>query len=269
MRIPSASRIGPLVARVILVLAAAAAQGAEIHVMTSGGFTAALNELGPRYERETGDKLVIAYGASMGATPTAIPARLGRGEPADVVILARVALDGLVRDGKVAKGTETDLVRSLIGLAVKEGTPVPDISTVDGLKRALLAAKSIAYSDSASGVYIQNEMLDNLGIAAQVKPKATMIPGTPVGLNVARGEMEIGFQQISELLPVKGIRIVGPIPAPAQRVTLFSAGIAVLAKEQAAARRLIEYLASPKAWDEIRRSGLEPVSDHRTEQRPQ
>jgi molybdate transport system substrate-binding protein len=269
VRTPAAARLGLLAAYVILALAAATGQGAEIHVMTSGAFTAALNELAPRYERETGDRLNIAYGASMGATPTAIPARLGRGEPADVVILARVGLDGLVRDGKVTKGTETDLVRSLIGLAIKDGAPVPDISTVEGLKRVLLAAKSIAISDSASGVYIQNEMLDNMGIAVQVKPKTTVIPGTPVGLNVARGEMEIGFQQISELLPVKGIRIVGPIPAPAQRVTFFSAGIAMHTKEGAAARRLIEYLASPKAWDEIRRSGLEPASDRRGQQQRQ
>jgi molybdate transport system substrate-binding protein len=227
--------------------------------MTSGGFTGALEALAPRYERETGDKLAIVHGASMGATPTAIPARLGRGELADVAILARVGLDGLVRDGKVVKGTETDLVRSLIGLAVREGAPVPDISTVDGLKRVLLAARSIAYSDSVSGVYIMDHMLDDLGVGAQVKPKATMIPGTPVGLNVASGEMEIGFQQISELLPVKGIRIVGPIPPPVQRVTFYSAGIVAASREKAGARRLIDYLVSPKSWDEIRRAGLEPA----------
>jgi len=154
----------------------------------------------------------------------------------------------------------------LIGVAVKEGAPVPDISTVDALKRTLLAAKSVAWSDSASGVYIQNEMLDKVGIAAGVKAKGTMVPGTPVGLNVARGEQEIGFQQISELLPVKGIHIVGPLPAPVQHVTVYAAGIAVGAKEQAAARRLIDYLASPKAWEEIRRSGLDPIPDRRTQQ---
>jgi len=263
------SRIRALAAGAILALAATLAQGAEIHVMTSGGFTAALNELAPRYERETGDKLTIIYGASMGATPTAIPARLARGEPADVVILARAALDGLVADGKVAPGIETELARSLIGVAVREGAPVPDISTVEALKRTLLAAKSVAWSDSASGVYIQSEMLDKLGIAAEVKAKGTMVPGTPVGLNVARGEVEIGFQQISELLPVKGIRIVGPLPAPVQHVTVYAAGIAVGAKEQAAARKLIEYLSSPKAWDEIRRSGLEPAADQGEQQRRQ
>ncbi len=260
------SRIASLAARLILAFAATLAQGAEIYVMTSGGFTAALNELAPRYARETGDKLVIVYGASMGATPTAIPARLARGEPADVVILARAALDGLVADGKVSRGLETDLARSLIGVAVKEGAPVPDISTVDALKRTLLAAKSVAWSDSASGVYIQNEMLDKMGIAAEVKAKGTMVPGTPVGLNVARGEQEIGFQQISELLPVKGIHIVGPLPAPVQHVTVYAAGIAAGAKVQAAARRLIDYLASPKAWEEIRRSGLDPITDRSTQQ---
>jgi len=257
----------PAVQRILLILALAVVNGparaAELTVMTSGGFTAAFNALAPGFERQTGDRIVRVYGASMGATPTAIPARLARGEPADVVILARGALDALVEAGRVARGTEVDLVRSRIGLAVKAGAPKPDISTVEGLKQTLLKAKSIAYSDSASGVYVAGELFQRLGIAAEVAPTSTMIPGSPVGLAVARGDAEIGFQQISELLPIAGIRVAGPIPEPVQKITVFSAGITTTAKSPDAARKLIEYLASPKAWRAIRRSGVEPVSDHR------
>lgn len=158
---------------------------------------------------------------------------------------------------------EVDLVRSRIGLAVKAGAPKPDISSIEGLKQALLKAKSIAYSDSASGVYVSGELFQRLGIAAEVAPKSTMIPGTPVGLAVARGEAEIGFQQISELLPIAGIRLVGPIPEPVQKITIFSAGISTTSKSPEEARKLIDYLASSKAWRAIRRSGVEPVADHR------
>jgi molybdate transport system substrate-binding protein len=252
---------------ILLVLACSILTGrpwaAEIHVMISGGFSAPFQALVLNYERQTGDKVLAVNGASMGATPTAIPARLARGEAADVVILARSALDALVKEGRVARGSEVDLVRSRIGLAVKAGHPEPDISTVEGLKRTLLKARSIAYSDSASGVYIANELFRRLGIADEVAPKARMIPGEPVGLAVARGEAEVGFQQISELLPIAGIRLVGPIPEPVQKVTTFSAGISTTAKSSAAARKLIEFLSSRNAWSEIRRCGLDPALQDR------
>jgi molybdate transport system substrate-binding protein len=248
----------PLLALGVL---AGRSRAAEIHVMISGGFSAPFQALAPRFEQETGDKITAVNGASMGATPGAIPARLARGEAADVVILARSALDALVRQGWVAGGSEVDLVRSRIGLAVKAGNPVPDISTVEGLKRTLLRARSIAYSDSASGVYIAGELFERLGIAAEVASKATMIPGEPVGLSVARGDAEIGFQQISELLPITGIKLVGPIPESVQKVTIFSAGITTTAKSSSLARKLILFLSSRKAWPEIRRSGLDPASN--------
>jgi len=244
-----------------LALYAGQAPTAEIRVMTSGAFSAAYRVLAPRFERQTGDRLVTTYGASMGATSTAIPARLARGESADVVIMARSALDLLVENGKVVRGSEVDLVRSRIGLAVKTGAPIPDISSVDGLKQTLLRARSIAYSDSASGVYVAAELFKRLGIAEEVASKTTMIPGTPVGLAVARGEADVGFQQISELLPIAGIKVVGPIPDAVQKITVFSAGIASTAKSPDAAQKLIDYLSSPKAWKEIRRSGLEPISE--------
>ncbi len=244
-----------------LGLLSSAVPAADIHLMTSGGFAAVVEELAPRYERQSGNHIIVIRGASMGATPEAIPARLKRGEEADVVILARSALDALVADGAVQKGSEVDLVRSRIGMAVKAGAPVPDISSADAFKRTLLAAKSVAYSDSASGVYISTEMLQAMGIAAQVLPKSKMIPGTPVGLEVAGGSAEIGFQQISELLPIAGIKLVGPIPEPLQKITIFSAGVAARSKAAVEARKLIEYLVSPGVWPDIRRAGLEPAAE--------
>jgi molybdate transport system substrate-binding protein len=240
-------------------LATPAARADEIKVVTSGGFTAAYLELAPEYEREAHDKLNTEFGPSMGTTHNAIPVRLGRGEAIDVVILAGPALDDLIKNGKVRAGSRVDLVRSLIGMAVKAGAPRPDISTVDALKHTLLAAKSIAYSDSASGVYLSTELFPKLGIADQIKAKSKKIEADPVGGVVASGEFEIGFQQISELRPVKGIDIVGPLPAGAQQVTIFAAGIPVTATHPEAAKKLIEWLASPAAYSAIKKSGLEPA----------
>jgi molybdate transport system substrate-binding protein len=145
-------------------------------------------------------------------------------------------------------------------MAVRAGAPKPDISSVDAFKRALLEAKSIAYSDSASGVYVSTELFQRLGIADQVVGKSKMIPAEPVGAVVARGEAEIGLQQASELLPVPGIDYVGPLPAELQKITVFSAGVAAGAKEPDAARALISCLASPAATAAIKKSGLEPVT---------
>ena len=252
----------------IVLLAGVVPAADHIYVMNSGGFAEAYKALVPGYEKRTGDTLVSTYGPSMGQTPEAIPNRLQRGESADVVIMVRAALDGLVKQGRVVAGSQTDLVRSRIGMAVRAGAPVPDISSVEGFKRALLGARSIAYSDSASGMYLSKELFQRLGIDAEVAPKSRMIPATPVGLIVARGEAEIGFQQLSELLPVAGIRVVGPIPDPVQKITVFAAGVAVAARSPAAARRLIEYLSSEEAWPAIRRAGMEPVAAARSASAP-
>ncbi|RZL66065.1 MAG: ABC transporter substrate-binding protein [Variovorax sp.] len=234
--------------------------GTEVHVMTSGGFTAAYNDLRPDFEKRTGHSVKTAYGASMGAASDSIPSRLGRGEPADVVILARSALDALVKDGKVVAGSQVDLVRSAIGFAVKKGAPRPDIGTVDALKRTLLAAPSIAYSASASGTYYETELLKKLGIEAEVKPKSRRILSERVGTVVARGDAALGLQQVSELLPIEGIDYIGPLPAEVQRVTVFSAGVAAGAKQPEAARELIRYLGSAAAAPTIARTGLEPIT---------
>jgi molybdate transport system substrate-binding protein len=236
-----------------------AAGAAEVRVMISGGLTAAYKVLVPEFERATGHTVLTAYGPSMGTTQNAIPVRLERGEPADVLIMVGYALTDLAKQGKVIAESRVDLVKSPIGIAVRSGAPKPDISSADTLKRALLAAKSVAYSDSASGVYVSTEMFAKLGIADEMKDKARKIPATPVGEIVARGDAEIGFQQISELLPVAGVDIVGPLPPDVQKITVFSAGIATVSKEPDAGKALIRFLASPAARAAIVKSGMEPI----------
>jgi len=241
------------------LLAVAAQDVAQIKVVTSGAFTAAYLELVPQYESATHNKVDTEFGPSMGTTHNAIPVRLDRGEAIDVVIMAAPALDDLIKQGKVRADSRVNLVQSKIGMAVRAGAPKPDISTVEALKRTLLAAKSIAYSDSASGVYLSTELFPRLGIADQIKAKSKKIEADPVGGVVATGEFEIGFQQISELRPVKGIDIVGELPPGAQRITVFAAGIPLTAAHPEAAEALIQWLASPAAYAAIKKSGLEPA----------
>lgn len=248
---------------VAFVLAAAlGATAAEIRVMTSGGFTEAHNQLVPEFEKATGHKVVTAYGASQGGAADSIPSRLARGEPVDLVILAAPALDGLIKEGKVAAGSRVDLVRSTIGMVVKAGAPKPDISSVEALKKTLLDAKSIAYSASASGVYLSTELFPKLGIWEQIKGKSQRIESARVASIVARGEAEVGFQQMSELMPfVPSVEIVGPLPAGAQRVTVFSVGMGVSPAAPEAARELVRFYRSPAAAAVIAKTGLEPVRD--------
>jgi molybdate transport system substrate-binding protein len=242
-----------------LLLFTTAGSAAEVRVMISGGLTAAFNALVAEYEKQTGNLVLVAYGPSMGTTVNAIPVRLERGEPADVLIMIGAALSDLASKGKVVADSQVDLVRSSIGVAVRAGAPRPDISSAAALKRALLAAKTIAYSDSASGVYVSTEMFKKLGIEAEMKGKARQIPATPVGEIVAKGEAEIGFQQVSELKPVAGIDLVGPLPAELQKITVYSAAIATLSKEPEAGKALIKFLTSPAASAEIVKSGMEPI----------
>jgi molybdate transport system substrate-binding protein len=259
MRFSKALR--PLAFGIVSVfLLTVAASAAEVRVMISGGLSAAYKALVPEFEKATGHKVLTAYGPSMGTTTNAIPVRLERGEPADVLIMVGYALKDLADRGKVMPGSSVDLVKSPIGIAVKSGAPKPDISTAHAVKRALLAAKTIAYSDSASGVYVSTEMFQKLDIAEEMKDKARKIPATPVAEIVAHGDAEIGFQQISELKAVAGVDIVGPLPDELQKITVFSAGIASVSKEPDAGKALIKFLASPAARDEIVKSGLDPIA---------
>ena len=236
------------------------AQSDEIRVISSGGFTAAYNILAPRFEQMTGKKIVSAYGASMGNAPDAIPQRLARGEPTDIIFLARPALDDFTAHGVVRPDSRVDLAESRIGVAVRAGAPKPDISTVDALRRALLNASSIAYSASASGVYVSTELYKRLGIEAEVMPKSRRILSERVAAVVARGEAEIGFQQISEIVGMPGAELVGPLPAEVQQVTVFSAGVLTNARQPEAAAELIRFLASPEAAETVASTGLDPIT---------
>ncbi|KIH83918.1 substrate-binding domain-containing protein [Pseudomonas batumici] len=243
-----------------LALGSLVAQAEEIRVMTSGGFTAAYKLLGPKFAADTGNTLETILGPSMGKAPEAIPNRLARGEKADVLIMVGYALDELIKQGKVLPGSRVELADSRIGLVVREGSAKPAIGTEAELKDTLLKAKSVAYSDSASGVYIQDQLFKRLGIEAQLKPKATMVPKIPVASVVATGEYQLGFQQVSELLPVPGVTYVGKIPESLQSVTRFAAGIPVGAEHPAQAKALLDYLAAPAAQATVKATGLDSIS---------
>ena len=232
----------------------------DLKVMTSGAFTAAYLDLIPRLELLTNKKLVTAA-TSIGTGESSIPNRLRHGESVDVVIVADGVLIGLIKDGLVMAESYTPLARSAIGMAVQAGAPKPDIGTVDALKRTLLQAKSIAYSASVSGDYVSTELFQRLGIADRVLGKSRRIEGGErVGAVVARGEVQIGFQQLSELLPVPGIDHVTPLPPEVQKFSVFSAGVAASTGDSDSAYALIRFLASPQAAQAIKKSGLEPVA---------
>ena len=186
--------------------------------------------------------------------------RVESGEPFDVAVLVNFQTDEMIKAGRLLADSRADIMRAGIGVAVKRGALKPDIGTVEAFKRTLLAAKSIAYSDSASGVYLSTVLFPKLGIADQIAAKSRMIPAEPVGAVVARGDAEIGFQQMSELLAVPGVDVVGPLPPEIQKVTVFSAGISSKSTEPEAARALIKFLASPAAAPVIARTGIEPVN---------
>jgi molybdate transport system substrate-binding protein len=253
----------------VLTIAAAAAllaqveSAADIHVMISAGYFGAYSELGPAFERATGHRLITARGPSLGDSPEAIPTRLARGEVADVVILDGAAADEIGRRGLVRSETKVELAGSVIGMVVPAGAATPDIGSVAAFKRTLLAAKSIAYSDSSSGTYLSTVLFAKLGVADQLAGKSRKVrgppSGEPVAAVVARGEAEIGFQQVSELIHVPGITFVGPIPAEVQLVTIYAAVLTKTAREPEAAGALIRFLAASDAVPVIVRAGLTPI----------
>ena len=232
----------------------------EVAVVTSGGLAAAYDALAPRFEEETGIRLATAYGASTGGAPDSIPARLERGERFDVLIMSQAGLSGLAEGGLVRPDTRVDLAGSSIGVAVREGAPLPDIGTPEAFVETLLAAESIGYSASVSGTYVSTELFPRLGVADELAPKSRRIVSERVAAVVARGEVEIGFQQVSEILSIEGAAYAGPIPAEYQRVTTFSAGIAADSADPDGAQRLIDFLASDAAAPAIAETGLEPLA---------
>jgi molybdate transport system substrate-binding protein len=257
-RLPQPGRLAVAIAALLSFAIASGQNAPSLKVMISPGFRAAFEQLVPEFEKKTGHTIATVYGASMGNAPDAIPNRLQNGESADVVILASSALEELVKKNKVIPGTRMDLARSGIAMAVRAGAQKPDISTLEALKRTLLAAKSIAYSDSVSGVYVSTELLPRLGIADAIRSKCMKVDGM-VGPVIARGDAEIGFQQLSELVPIAGIDIVGPIPPEAQKITTFSGGVAANSKEPEIAKQFLRFLASPEAAAAIKKSGMQAV----------
>jgi len=249
---------------VAALLITGAAPAADVHVMISAGFYQAYSELVPAFERSSGHRLVTTRGPSLGDSPEAIPSRLKRGEPADVVIMVGASIDDLARQGLVRAGSKVDLARSQIGMVVRAGAEKPDIGSVDAFKRALLNAKSIAYSDSASGIYLSTTLYTKLGIVDQVAGKSRKVrgppSGEPVAAVVARGEAEIGFQQVSELIHVPGVTFVGAIPAELQQDTFFLGGARQCGQAAGGGRALLRFLASSEAAPAISKAGLAPLS---------
>jgi len=227
-----------------------AAAAADVRVMISAGFYHVYAELGPPFEKASGHHLVTTRGPSMGDSPEAIPTRLARGEAADVVILDGAMADELAGRNLVRADSKTTLARSQVGMVVRAGAAKPDIASVEAFKKALLAAKSVAYSDSGSGTYLSTKMFARLGIADQVLPKSRKVrgppSGEPVAAVVARGEAEIGFQQVAELMHVEGVTLVGPIPAELQPGFTFAGALTKSAREPEAAAALIRFLTSPQ-----------------------
>jgi molybdate transport system substrate-binding protein len=221
--------------------------------MASAAFKEAYLDLVPKFERDTGHKVETAWVPSV-----QMMTRLKGGEVVDFMIMSAASLDELVQAGVVAAQDRFDFAKSGVAVAVKAGAPRPDISSGEAVKRAVLAAKSLVYSTGPSGIYLAG-LFERMGIAGEIKGKVKVVQGVPAGASVATGESEIGFQQMSELLPVAGIDIVGPLPPDIQQITVFSAGVHSRAKEPEAARALIRYFKTPAAAPVIRAKGMEPV----------
>jgi molybdate transport system substrate-binding protein len=237
-----------------LLLSASLACADEIKVMASAAIKEAYLELVPVFEKSSGHKVVTIWDGGVN-----IVKRMRAGEVVDLVILARPAVETLITDGKVAPGGRVDLATAGVGIAVRAGAPRPDISSADAVKRALLSAKSIAYSSGPSGAHIA-ALLARMGIAEEVKSRIKQTtPGNPVGLAIARGEAEIGFQQMSELLPIAGIDLLGPLPTEIQEITVFSGGVHAGAASPAATRALLQFLTSPGAAPVIVKKGMTPA----------
>ncbi len=232
--------------------AASAARSADVEVLSGGAMRRFLIEAVPLFEQSSGARVAMRFGLTRD-----MKAEIEAGAAFDVALLPRPAIDGLVAAGKIAVGTPTDAVRSVVGLMVRTGAPKPDIGTVDAFKKALRAAKSISYSKGPSGLYVA-ELLERLGLAAEMSDKTVFAIGRPVGAVVAGGDAEIGMQQIIENQPVKGAHLVGPLPSELVNFVLYTAGLAPGVGQNASARAFVTFLASPQAVRIIRAKGMEP-----------
>jgi molybdate transport system substrate-binding protein len=231
----------------------------SLSVITSGAFAAALKLLAPLYEKKSGHNIQLSFGSSMGTAPDSIPTRLAKGEIFDVLILAGPALDQFIHSGVIAADSKVDLAGSRMAAAVRTGDPVPNLSTLDAFKSTLMNSPRIAYSASASGTYLSEEVFPKLGIAEQMAKTAKKIYGERVGTILMRNEADLGFQQYSELLPIAGIDIIRDLPPEIQKTFYFTAGIGAKSQQVDSAREFIAYLASNEAAPTIHATGLEAV----------
>jgi molybdate transport system substrate-binding protein len=236
------------------LLLSSAAGAAEIKVLSTQATEEAYKELVPQFEKASGHKVTTIFTGTLG-----VMKRLSDGESYDLLIMSRQSIDELAQSGKVVAGSRTDIAKSGVGVAVGKGKPKPDISTVDALKKSLLAAKSIGYSTGPSGIYVVS-MFQKMGIADEIKNKLKQTPtGVFVGSIIASGEAEIGFQQVSELSFFPGIDYVGPIPAEVQLITVFSAGIPTGTKQADAAKALVSFITAPAAGAIFKKHALDPA----------
>ena len=234
----------------------------QVKVLISGGFSGPYEQLLPQFERTTGIKVATGSGASQGTGPQTIKAQLARGEAADVVILSREGLAELIAAGRIAPGTDVDLARTPLGLAVRTGAPKPDVSTVDAFKRVVTRAKSVAVPSSTSGIFLKNEILPRLGIADKVNVKATP-RGTEAAALVAAGEAEVAVMPISEIVHAPGVELAGVLAEEIQLNQVFAAAVVAGSQASEAAKRLIAFLASDAASAAIRSGGMEPLGPRR------
>jgi len=241
----------------LAVGAAIAAHGAELKVMSTVALTPTLEELTPKYENSSGNRLTIVY-----STIAELKKRIEAGETADVMILSRPALEDLQTKGQVSPGSIANVGSSYVAIGIRAGAPKPDISTAEKLKEALLATKSISYADpakgGASGVYFA-KVIDRLGIADQMKSKTVLVPGAQAGELVAKGEVEMGVAQASEIAAVPGAQVVGPLPGDLNSAIIFAVGIGSASKDPGAAKSLIELLTGPTGAAVLKSKGMDPA----------
>lgn len=224
----------------------------EIKVMSTVAFKDAYLELLPAFERRSGHKVMTQW------VPTVeVLRRIKTGELVDLVLMAAAGIESLIASRQLLTGSAVPFVKSGIGVAVRAGASRPDLSSAEALKRSLLAADSVAYSTGPSGDYLAR-LFERLGIAAAINTKTHVVQGIPVGEVVARGDAAIGFQQIPELLPVKGIQYLGPLPAEIQYTTVFAAGLHASSGQTDAARAWVQCLTSPEAAALYQRHGMKP-----------
>src|SRR5688572_13435979 len=230
-----------------------AAQAAEIKVMAANAVKEAYLELVSAFEKSTGHKVTTVWGGTEGVTK-----RVSSGEVVDVVLIAAPNIDRLIAQGNLVSGSRTDFAKSGVGIAVRTGLAKPDISSAEAVKRAVLAANSVAYSSGPSGFYVA-DLFKRMGISDQIQHKVRQpSSGVQVGELMARGEADLGFQQISELLHVKGVDYVGPLPPDIQSITVYSTGLHPAAPAADAAEALVKFLTAPGATPAIRKIGMEP-----------